>query len=1139
MSSDSNGVELVLTNQEVHSAFSNEETDAQPELSQSNLQEDDSGNMLIPKTNQTTAQHTSDAAPIQQEETKVNTNAQEDICVQINAQNKHACTNSEEWSVSKSFSLTFDLYHDTDDPAIGKITQTTNEVINEESIITNISICLGFLLHEDSPLWNHKQTHHSTKELLGHMRTNHTFLERCSVFKSNYVLGVSETMHSNDKHNTIEEDILHNIMKHLDQEERQQKWQRLLEYWDSWTRNRHVKMDEFLDLQRFNWDAEYKGHVDTAAHDIDVLVDKLHTLEAAGPRIEASPTDLERMEKLRAVQNRAHMKAWLRSYKKRAADMDKLAGNLMANVPSMSNASSTLFKQIMGYNWHDDDDLKNSVSLANIPIKHWKWQHVVFWLEQKDELMRAFASVVFEWKINGEELLVMGIDQIRWLTSCCYRGKRFHKERVKDLIIEVKKQMISTMITYQYGLYHKTIRQIEDDETLRCANIRKLLKYLRPNKEQGPKAFWKMDAFYFSKIDNILAVLLAPGRCRDLWRELNPLFIFDEDDDFDANLPERGRTIRGTKQKRLSLRSDSVVERKSDEDKNVATAERDVDCIDKIADCDCLRQNCCGTFMRNFDRVYLKVICLYLIALSFGCLVVWFYMSSRSRMEVDFSMRWTSKSILARAVQNMEYEFFKPQMILNIAVGGLYSGDISIDKDQFIGNPEYDAFFAQYKAYKVTESSLYSLCMWEAANNTMICAEGDPLSIVQFDGDCIRSWSYSTATKQRNTSHPVLLPSCGKYEPASRAWYAKAQELAMNDIGWTEPYLFFNGGIGISLVRHIEYNGVEVIWLAELTTVELDAVFKIAGNTSVIGGISFLSTSRGSVIASSIGQYDLNPEFIDCCAAEDPLLVDSIGILREGADDGSVLTVYRNDSWIEQDNTVMTITSFETTYLSGDNVEYGTIAVVYDEQHLARIRDAEVATMALYIVTLSLAVIISCSMAAYLQRLQREIKERWDPTGFQIRTQPSVDVDETKTSADALERSDFRFRLDEARERQRNYIATKYDSYLVASDCILDHRTITVCSFWYMMMMFLCTFYIWQRNVDATLDDITETFLTQEYMIVADKVATLVIVAESVADIVMERFNRGDMTFGTADTIPKELDAFFANIMESFKQPNG
>eukprot|EP01083_Nonionella_stella_P071391 191713_1 len=57
---------------------------------------------------------------------------------------------------------------------------------------------------------------------------------------------------------------------------------------------------------------------------------------------------------------------------------------------------------------------------------------------------------------------------------------------------------------------------------------------------------------------------------------------------------------------------------------------------------------------------------------------------------------------------------------------------------------------------------------------------------------------------------------------------------------------------------------------------------------------------------------------------------------------------------------------FETTYLSGDNFE----------THLEKIEFAETATMALYIVSLLMAVTISCGMATYLQKLQQDIKER-------------------------------------------------------------------------------------------------------------------------------------------------------------------
>eukprot|EP00481_Brizalina_sp_1-RS-2013_P001864 TRINITY_DN4792_c0_g1_i1.p1 TRINITY_DN4792_c0_g1~~TRINITY_DN4792_c0_g1_i1.p1 ORF type:complete len:146 (+),score=7.68 TRINITY_DN4792_c0_g1_i1:50-487(+) len=106
--------------------------------------------------------------------------------------------------------------------------------------------------------------------------------------------------------------------------------------------------------------------------------------------------------------------------------------------------------------------------------------------------------------------------------------------------------MINTIITYQYGLYYKQIKIDSPD-------ISELLQYLHPKKEQGPKALWKLDAFYFSKIDNMLALLIAPVGCQRLFREWNPKFIFD---DLDTHTSVLTQQINSVQISQSALKSD-------------------------------------------------------------------------------------------------------------------------------------------------------------------------------------------------------------------------------------------------------------------------------------------------------------------------------------------------------------------------------------------------------------------------------------------------------------------------------------------------------------------------------------------------------------------------------------------------------
>eukprot|EP01084_Bolivina_argentea_P257518 433885_1 len=682
----------------------------------------------------------------------------------------------------------------------------------------------------------------------------------------------------------------------------------------------------------------------------------------------------------------------------------------------MIDNSSILFKSIMGYDLDDDLDLKRTLEINNLPFSKWEWEHVVFWIEKIDEL-KNFASVFSEWKINGEELLQMNIKQIIWLTKCCYRVEIINKQIVKDLIIVIKKEMINTIIKYQYGLYYKQIKKYSPE-------ISDLLEYLQPKKEQGPKALWKLDAFYFSKIDNMLAILIAPKGCQKLFREWNPKFIFDDLDTHTSSLTERTKSTQGSQLglKNINKSKKDIIykpfvqnttndiqlieENEDQEDiekkEGVSITIRYIDMIDKCANISCLKNNIYTTFIGNFDRVYCKIILLYICVMSFGCLIVWWWMSRRSRMEVDISIKWTAESIVARGIQYMESQFFIPQMILNIVIGGLKSGDITINPIQYLNNTKYDEFFVQFKKYKVSENSIHQLCMYESVHNTVICAQSGGNGIIYtYDGTCYRGWLYNDIKKERDINN-IIYNSCSEtidgdpFNPQTRPWYLKAQQLDYDDIGWTEPYIFaVTKDIGITLVRKINYNNTDVIFFAEFTTIELNDIFKAIGNVN--GFVTYLTTSHESVVASNVNEIDLNPKFINCthCSANNQLLIDSIQLLRN------------NDT--ENNDFILTSNSFETTYLSGNNSEYGTVVVVYaPDEHLSSIKQAEVLTMILYIGSLLLILIILCTMASYLQYLQRTIKYTHDPTGIQIRQQKSLDLDviTEMTSADIDDEKD-------------------------------------------------------------------------------------------------------------------------------------
>eukprot|EP01084_Bolivina_argentea_P267453 453981_1 len=104
-----------------------------------------------------------------------NNNTQNESQQQLiqNDNNDNDNDNDDEWS--RSYDIKFDYYenNNTETEEEEKIYHDDEEeeeeydsIINSDLVIKNISICLGFLLDKNSPLWNDSIKHHSTIELL-------------------------------------------------------------------------------------------------------------------------------------------------------------------------------------------------------------------------------------------------------------------------------------------------------------------------------------------------------------------------------------------------------------------------------------------------------------------------------------------------------------------------------------------------------------------------------------------------------------------------------------------------------------------------------------------------------------------------------------------------------------------------------------------------------------------------------------------------------------------------------------------------------------------------------------------------------------------------------------------------------------
>merc|ERR1712154_431653 len=163
----------------------------------------------------------------------------------------------------------------------------------------------------------------------------------------------------------------------------------LIEYWDSWQALKGG-MRPANEL-RMDWE-KYEEDIGIVSQDIDVLVESLHPFNTKYVKRYANKkANSARIDALKSVKNKKEMQTWLRTYKRKDDFMDD-DHMIASTVDTLIDTSSSLFATIMGYDVDNDETLKQTMSMSNLPIKYWNWQTVVHWIEKLDEF-KNFASV--------------------------------------------------------------------------------------------------------------------------------------------------------------------------------------------------------------------------------------------------------------------------------------------------------------------------------------------------------------------------------------------------------------------------------------------------------------------------------------------------------------------------------------------------------------------------------------------------------------------------------------------------------------------------------------------------------------------------------------------------------------------------
>lgn len=183
------------------------------------------------------------------------------------------------------------------------------------------------------------------------------------------------------------------------------------------------------------------------------------------------------------------------------------------------------------------------------PMDVWKWQNVVAFIEANEEL-RHLASVFWQYRIDGRELCKMGSKQIELLVECSMINNHniiesdfdFLKDRAKsrwqlepeaEALVHYKdKTRILSHVIAKYHLAMDTVHEVTENvrDTKRyhefyqdAAMIADTIQILRANPLNGSKLYWKIDSYFFDKIDNFLSILI----CDDLIREMYSKCVYD------------------------------------------------------------------------------------------------------------------------------------------------------------------------------------------------------------------------------------------------------------------------------------------------------------------------------------------------------------------------------------------------------------------------------------------------------------------------------------------------------------------------------------------------------------------------------------------------------------------------------------
>eukprot|EP01083_Nonionella_stella_P195084 718927_1 len=647
-----------------------------------------------------------------------------------------------------------------------------------------------------------------------------------------------------------------------------------------------------------------------------------------------------------------------------------------------------------------------------LPMNEWDWQQVVCFIED-NKALHHFSSIIFEYRIDGRELCAMSHRHLEFLIehALIQNHNLFETDRdahkrddkrwalsvdIDDLLKYIHRGRIESHVISRYYLAYDILKRMKDiDEDAYC--VYTILQMLKPDVSSGPKQFWKRNAYFYGKLDNFLALLIADAPIRKIYCKLYPMFIHDNGINEKENLDEPAVMIdpRCLKQTNVTLMDDdeddrllSVSDTKSNyvKDKNAAC-----DSSNKLRtetpnpfrvktewrtwdnyDC-CDKDNKCNQYAHGISLVYFKVLAMFMFASIFGYLfvILWYY--DAAIVATDNAMKLAVKAIGTREVNFASYQLFQPQSLQHTAFGEMMIYPEILDAHVQDGRLDY--LFVDWSLYPNTKH-ISSFFRYNNNTNTLIGGhklDNNTVVISVYNGSCMRQWVYDEQTRQRDINQPFGTVNC-EFDPRNRPWYTELVEAgAMNNSIWTKPYLFHNQVYGITLTTMIQHKDTVYILLNELTVASVARFYNSDRLLLPEDTVVMLVPPSLSVLASSVGEIDLHQiDDCDACHAKNRMIDTSMEFIRD-----NIVNIGANITEHPVDEYWVNIFAFEALYMDsllyGKPAQRGYIIIMYNEMHWDSIESTYVASwvicgLSLFVGILFIVYNIKFHRAAYFKR---------------------------------------------------------------------------------------------------------------------------------------------------------------------------